>query len=96
MRPKRDPLPSRLLVLPALKRPTVKYGTVRISAQTFERIKLYADLTNVSVRQATEEVLSDWMDTIGEGRMELLTGQPMYSEAERMANNNVVSIELLN
>jgi len=74
----------------------VKYGTVRISAQTFERIKLYADLTNVSVRQATEEVLSDWMDTIGEGRMELLTGQPMYSEAERMANNNVVSIELLN
>jgi len=73
----------------------VKYGTVRISAQTFERIKLYADLTNVSVRQATEEVLSDWMDTIGEGRMELLTGQPMDSQAARMPDN-VVCIDMLN
>jgi len=73
----------------------MKYGTVRITAQTFQRIKLYADLTNVSVQQATEEVLSDWMDTIGEGRMELITGQPMDSQAARMADN-VVCIDMLN
>ena len=73
----------------------MKYVTVRITAETLQRIKLYADLTNVSVQQATEEALVDWMDTIGEGRLELITGQPMDSEAERMANN-VVSIELFN
>jgi len=71
----------------------MKYGTVRITAQTFQRIKLYADLTNVSVQQATEEVLSDWLDTIGEGRMELITGQPM--EAARIPDN-VVCIDMLN
>ena len=57
---------------------------ITIDRALAERFKPYAAITNQSVTDAIQEALDDWMNTIGEGRIELITGIPMDTEAERL------------
>lgn len=58
--------------------------TITLNGDLLERFNMYAEITNKTVKEAAKEALEDWMDTVGEGRVELITGVAIDSEAERM------------
>jgi hypothetical protein len=82
-------LPSRLLVMPALTK-AISFGTynsqngeimkIRLGRELTQRYELYAKLTNRNITDAIQSALSDWMDTCGEGDIEVITGVPMDEE----------------
>lgn len=55
-----------------------------VSGDLIERYNRYAQLTDQPIKEALKEALEDWMDTIGEGTIEVLTGVPIDSHAERL------------
>jgi hypothetical protein len=55
-----------------------------LSGELLERYNRYAQLTDQSIKEAAKEALEDWMDTVGEGDIEVNTGCIIDSEAERM------------
>lgn len=57
---------------------------ITIDDDLLERYDRYAQITNKTVQQAAKEALEDWMDTVGEGDIEMLTGVPIDSQAERL------------
>ncbi len=57
---------------------------IQIGRTLTERYELYAKITNKNVNDAIKHALDDWMNTCGEGHIEIITGVPMDTEAERM------------
>jgi hypothetical protein len=55
-----------------------------LSDDLLERYNRYAQLTDQTIKEAAKEALEDWMDVVGEGAVEKITGVPMDSEAVRM------------
>jgi hypothetical protein len=55
-----------------------------LGGDLLERYNRYAQLTDQTIKGALKEALQDWMDTIGEGTIEVITGVPMDSEAVRL------------
>lgn len=51
-----------------------------LSGDLLERYNRYAQLTDKTVKEAAKEALEDWMDTVGEGDIEVITGQQMSPE----------------
>lgn len=43
---------------------------VKIHIATYNRVKLYADMRNQPFVRALDEIINDWMDTVGDTRIE--------------------------
>jgi hypothetical protein len=54
---------------------------IELGRELNERYTLYAKITNQSVASVIRHALEDWMDTCGEGDIEVITGVPRDSEA---------------
>jgi hypothetical protein len=48
-----------------------------LSGDLLERYDRYAQITNKTIKEAAKEALEDWMDTVGEGDIEVITGVQM-------------------
>jgi hypothetical protein len=57
---------------------------IQLGRELTQRYELYAAITNQNLNEAIQSALSDWMDTIGEGTVEVLTGCVIDSQAERL------------
>jgi hypothetical protein len=57
---------------------------LKIGRALTDRYRTYAAVTNQSFDAVLQHALDDWMDTIGEGHIELITGCAMDSEAQRL------------
>jgi hypothetical protein len=57
---------------------------IQLGRELTQRFELYAKLNNVRVADAIQSALNDWMDTCGEGDIEVITGVPMDTEAQRI------------
>jgi predicted transcriptional regulator len=57
---------------------------IKLSDDLLERYNRYAQLTDQTVKEALNEALDDWMNTVGEGDMELTTGIAIDTDAVRM------------
>jgi hypothetical protein len=55
---------------------------IQLGRELTERFERYAGVTNQTVADAIRIALADWMDTIGEGDIEVITGVPMDAEAQ--------------
>jgi hypothetical protein len=55
---------------------------IQLSRKLTERYELYAKLTNRNVTDAIQSALADWMDTCGDGDIEVITGVPMDTESK--------------
>lgn len=71
---------------------------IQLGRELTERYERYADVVNQTLTDVIQEALTDWMDTCGEGHIELITGIPMDSEAERMSlpSQSPTPVALLN
>jgi hypothetical protein len=49
-----------------------------------ERYNRYALLTNKTLKEALNEALDDWMNTCGEGEIEVITGCAIDTDAVRL------------
>lgn len=54
---------------------------IQLGRELTERFERYAAITNQLVADVIRIALADWMDTVGEGDIEVITGVPMDSEA---------------
>jgi hypothetical protein len=50
---------------------------VSIGGELLQRYETYSQITGKTVPQAAREALEDWMDTVGEGDIEVITGVPI-------------------
>jgi hypothetical protein len=57
---------------------------MQLNRELTQRYELYAAVTNQNLNDAIQSALSDWMDTCGEGAIEVLTGCVIDSQAERL------------
>jgi hypothetical protein len=55
---------------------------IQVGRELTQRYELYAKIKNMSVTDVIQNALSDWMDTVGEGDIEVITGVPMDAEAQ--------------
>ena len=58
---------------------------IQLGRELTERFTLYAKLRNINVSDVIQMALADWMDTVGEGDIEVITGVPLDSEAPCMS-----------
>ena len=58
--------------------------TITITGALAERYRTHADITKQSASASAKQALQDWMDTCGEGDIEVITGCAIDSQAERM------------
>jgi hypothetical protein len=47
---------------------------IQLSRELSRRYELYAQIRNLSVTDVIQSALGDWMDTCGEGDIEVITG----------------------
>jgi hypothetical protein len=57
---------------------------IQLGLELTQRYELYAKIKNMSVTDVIRNALSDWMDTVGEGDIEVITGVPMDTDAQCM------------
>jgi len=72
---------------------------IQLRRELTERYELYAKLTNRNVNDVIQSALSDWMDTCGDGDIEVITGVPMDTEAQHfpfLVAEHSASMPLLN
>jgi hypothetical protein len=71
---------------------------MQLSRELSRRYELYAKLMNKNVNDVIQNALADWMDTCGEGDIEVITGVVIDSQAQRMglAVEHSASMALVN
>jgi len=57
---------------------------MQLSQELTQRYELYAKIKNLSVTDAIQIALCDWMDTVGEGDIEIITGMSLDSDEEHV------------
>lgn len=55
---------------------------IQLGRELTQRYELYAKLTNKRVTDVIQSALGDWMDTCGEGEIEIIAGVPMDADAQ--------------
>ena len=64
--------------------------SAQLSPETHAQLKRYAQFTGQTIAAAMTEIVDDWLDTVGEARLEAIT-QGAHSDV-RSGASNVVDI----
>lgn len=64
--------------------------SAQLSPETHTQLKRYAQFTGQTIAAAMTEIVDDWLDTVGEARLEAIT-QNAHSDV-RSAGSKVVDI----
>jgi hypothetical protein len=61
----------------------------RVDEDVYEKLKLYAKVTDKSITQSLNEALDDWLDTIGMAHVDrvLYPGETLQEMAARLERN---------
>lgn len=57
---------------------------IQLGRELTERLERYAGVTDQNVADVIRLALADWMDTVGEGDIEVITGVPMPMDSDAM------------
>ena len=52
-----------------------KHAPVTVDAATYEKLHAYSEITGIPLKRVFSEAVTDWMETVGAARLEVLTGQ---------------------
>jgi hypothetical protein len=65
---------------------------VRLDENTVERLRKYSDATGVPMTKALNEMVTDWLNTVGSTRVALMTHRMTKPKLEKLAKTILDSI----